>query len=70
MVLIYPSFRPVFGHTYPNVVTSVRNAGIKIAFTTVFGARETWATRLLLPRVRIHSTTTASQIVSLLYPYR
>jgi len=52
------------------VVTSVKNAGIEIAFTTVFGARETWATRLLLPRVRIHSTTTASQIVSLLYPYR
>lgn len=31
------------------------------------GIRETWATRLLLLRVRIHSTTTATQIVSLAY---
>lgn len=64
------SFAYPFGYTYPNVVTSVKNAGIKIAFTTLFGATETWATRLLVPRVRIHSTTTASQIVSLLCPYR
>ena len=63
--LAYP-----FGFVCPNLVASVKAAGIKIAFTTAFGAKETWATRLLLPRVRIHPTTTASKIVALLYPDR
>jgi peptidoglycan/xylan/chitin deacetylase (PgdA/CDA1 family) len=63
--LAYP-----FGFTSPNLVASVKAAGIKIAFTTVAGTQESWATRLLLPRVRIQPTTTASKLVSLLYPDR
>jgi peptidoglycan/xylan/chitin deacetylase (PgdA/CDA1 family) len=64
------TFAYPFGFTYPNVVASVKAAGVKIAFTTVFGAKETMATRFLVPRVRIHPATTASGIVSLLYAYR
>lgn len=64
------TFAYPFGFTYPGVVASVQAAGSKIAFTTVSGAKETMATRFLLPRVRVHATTTASGIVLLLYPDR
>jgi peptidoglycan/xylan/chitin deacetylase (PgdA/CDA1 family) len=64
------TFACPFGFAYPNVVASIKADGSKIAFTTVFGAKETMATRFLLPRVRIHPMTTAAGIVALLYPDR
>lgn len=64
------TFAYPFGYTPINLRASVRAAGLRIAFTTLPGARETMATRLLLPRLRVHRTTTAAQLVALVAPYR
>lgn len=45
-------------------------AGMVLAFTTVEGARETWATRLHSPRIRVGPATTPGELVALLRPYQ
>jgi peptidoglycan/xylan/chitin deacetylase (PgdA/CDA1 family) len=48
----------------------VAAAGMVLAFTTVEGAREAWATRLESPRIRVGPSTTPAALVAQLAPYQ
>ena len=61
----YPS-----GSTPANLVASVKASGIKVAYTTVRGVRQTLGTAYLLPRIRINRTTGAANLVVFLDRYR
>ena len=57
------SFAYPYGRMPPNLVASVKAAGIKVAYTTVRGATESAGTAYLLPRVRVSATTSASGVL-------
>ena len=62
--LAYP-----YGAWNAGAVAELRVAGIGIAFTTVEGARETWAARFWSPRVRVGPGTTPAGLVALVERY-
>jgi peptidoglycan/xylan/chitin deacetylase (PgdA/CDA1 family) len=60
VTLAYP-----FGGWDAAAAADVQAAGIGIAFTTVEGAREAWATRYASPRVRVGPGTTPAMLLAL-----
>jgi peptidoglycan/xylan/chitin deacetylase (PgdA/CDA1 family) len=58
--LAYP-----YGRWNAAAVGQIRAAGIGMAFTTVEGAREVWATRYASPRVRVSPSTTPAELLAL-----
>ncbi len=60
------TFAYPFGRYTPGVEAQVAAAGMNIAFTTVEGASERWATRWTTPRVRVGPWTTPGGLLALL----
>jgi hypothetical protein len=63
------SFAYPFGRSSAAVEAAVRAAGLRIAFTTVEGAWERWATRFEAPRLRVGPWTQPAPLVALLNRY-
>lgn len=60
------TFAYPFGQHPKLLERAVANAGLKLAFTTVYGKVHTLKTALLSPRIRIQPSTTKRQLLSLL----
>jgi peptidoglycan/xylan/chitin deacetylase (PgdA/CDA1 family) len=63
------TFAYPFGKWSFDAAAEVEAAGMGIAFTTVEGAREEWATRFASPRIRVGPGTTAGELLSLVERY-
>ncbi|MER3418962.1 MAG: hypothetical protein C4343_07760 [Chloroflexota bacterium] len=63
------SFAYPFGRYSAAVETAVREAGLQIAFTTVEGSWESWATRFDAPRLRVGPWTRPATLLALLSRY-
>jgi peptidoglycan/xylan/chitin deacetylase (PgdA/CDA1 family) len=61
VTLAYPS-----GKFNASVVSVADQVGLALAVTTQYGALETWATRLTLPRVRVHGDSTVAGLLEAL----
>ena len=61
VTLAYPS-----GEENPTVVAVAQAVGLALAVTTQYGALETWANRLTLPRVRVHGASSATGLMAAL----
>ena len=64
------TFAYPYGYQSANLIASVRSAGIQIAFTTQWGARETTDSSLSLPRVRLGPWVTPERLVEILGYWR
>jgi len=64
------TFAYPYGYQSTNLVASVRSAGIQMAFTTQWGARETRDSALSLPRVRLGPWVTPERLVKILGYWR
>lgn len=60
------SFAYPYGAWDAAAEAQVQAAGMEIAFTTVEGARETWASRFTSPRVRVSPSVTPAGLLALL----
>lgn len=65
ITLAYP-----FGDWSPTVVAILRRYGYWLAATTVPGATESFANRLLVPRLRVGPATTPAALVAMVRAYR
>ncbi|MFM8279647.1 MAG: polysaccharide deacetylase family protein [Candidatus Limnocylindrus sp.] len=64
------TFAYPYGYQSANLIASVRSAGIQMAFTTQWGARETTDSSLSLPRVRLGPWVTPERLVEILGYWR